>query len=262
MAIIDALDSDKITFRLAPKRVGKKVLIYNSTSSTNDVAAEYAKNAKNDGLVIFAEQQTIGRGRGSNRWFSGYGDSLLCSVLLAKSALKAELLSLTVAVAVAEAIGKISRYHTKIKWPNDIIINNKKIAGILLESKTHTNRRSFAIGIGINCHQSRDSFSSELQKTATSIDIEAHTKCDRITLAKRLLSSLDHWLDVAGKDGEAVINQWKNLSTQLNHRVKLLYNNREFVGTCIGIDPRKGLIVKLDTGRTQIFDAVQTNTVR
>ena len=153
MAIIGALDSDKITFRLDTKRIGKKVLVYDSTSSTNDVAAEYARNVNNDGLVVFAEEQTAGRGRGKNRWLSGYGDSLLCSVLLAKCNLKAELLSLAVAVAVAEAIGKTGRYYSRIKWPNDIIINNKKIAGILLESKTHTNRRSFAIGIGINCHR-------------------------------------------------------------------------------------------------------------
>ena len=130
------LDSDKIKANLKTKRIGRKILIYDSTSSTNDIAAEYARNKQNDGLVVFAEEQTAGRGRAGNQWFSGRADSILCSIVLTENKLNAELLSLTCAVAVAETIGTSGRSRAKIKWPNDIMLNGKKVAGILLESRS------------------------------------------------------------------------------------------------------------------------------
>ena len=76
--ITDLLDPDKIKANLKTKRIGGKILVFNSTSSTNDIAAEYARNKQNDGMVIFAEEQTAGRGRAGNKWLSGRADSILC----------------------------------------------------------------------------------------------------------------------------------------------------------------------------------------
>jgi BirA family biotin operon repressor/biotin-[acetyl-CoA-carboxylase] ligase len=254
------LDPDKIIASLKTMRIGRKVLVYDSTSSTNDVAAEYAKNEENDGLAIFAEQQTAGRGRAGNKWQSNRADSVLCSIVLTENRLSTELLSLTCAVAVAEAIGKPGRHQARIKWPNDIILNSKKVAGILLESRT--DGVTCIVGIGINCHQKIDSFPGELQSIATSIDIESQSVTDRISLARRLLASTDHWLEVAAQTSEKVIDQWRNLSIQLGHRVRLVYDGREFAGNCIGIDPEKGLILQLDTGGTRMFDAAHTSIAK
>ena len=98
----DLLDPDEIKSNLKTKRIGRKILVYESTSSTNDIAAEYARNKQNDGLVVFAEEQTAGRGRAASQWLSGRADSILCSIILIENMLNAELLSLTCAVAVAE----------------------------------------------------------------------------------------------------------------------------------------------------------------
>jgi len=258
----DELDLDKIKANLKTKRIGRKILVYNCTSSTNDVAAEYAKNKVNDGLVIFAEEQTAGRGRADNKWHGSRSESILCSIVLTDGRLNAEMLSLTCAVAVAEAIGKSAKGEAKIKWPNDIMLNGKKVAGILLESKTNNSGNTCIIGIGINCHQRKDSFPLELQSIATSIDIESHSISDRISLAKRLLTSMEHWFEVAALTSDKVIDQWRNLSVQLGHRVKLVYNSREFSGNCIGIDPEKGLILQLDTGGVRMFDAAHTAIVK
>ena len=252
------LDPDKIKANLKTKLIGRKILVYNSTSSTNDVAAEYAKNKQNDGLAIFAEEQTAGRGRAGSEWLSGRADSILCSIVLTDSRLSAEMLSLTCAVAVAEAIGKPGGSHSKIKWPNDIMLNGKKVAGILLESKADKGRNTFIIGIGINCHQKKDSFSVQIRPTATSIDEESNSVSDRILLAKRLLTSVDQWLETAEKNGDKVIDRWRELSIQLGHRVTLLFNGAKFAGHCIGIDPEEGLILQLDTGGVRIFDAAHT----
>ncbi len=251
----DLLDPDKIQVNLSSRRIGRRVLVYESTSSTNDVAAEYSKNKSNDGLAIFAERQTAGRGRAGNQWRSNRADSILCSIVLAENKLPIELLSLACAVAVAEAIGKPAR----IKWPNDIILNGRKVAGILLESKPNG---ACIAGIGINCHQQKDSFAADLQKSATSIDVETNSVTDRNTLARRLLTSIDHWLEVASRADDEVIEQWRRLSIQLGHRVKLIYNGRQFAGNCIGIDPEEGLIIQLDIGGIRMFDAAHTTIAK
>jgi BirA family biotin operon repressor/biotin-[acetyl-CoA-carboxylase] ligase len=258
----DLLDRDKIKANLKTKRIGSKILVFDRTSSTNDIAAEYAKNKKNNGLVVFAEEQTAGRGRAGSKWHSGRADSIQCSIVLTNYKLNPELLSLTCAVAVADGLGKIGGTEAKIKWPNDIILNGKKVAGILLESKLNNDGGTYILGIGINCHQKKDSFGPELQPIATSIDIESHSIADRISLAKRLLTSVEHWLEVAKKNSEKVTKKWRKLSIQLNHRVKLIYNGREFAGNCIGIDPEKGLILQLDTGGVRMFDAAHTTIAR
>jgi len=256
------LSADEIKANLKTRRIGRKILVYNSTSSTNDVAAEYATDKRNDGLAIFAEEQTAGRGRAGAKWISGRADSIICSVVLTKTKCSAELLSLALAVAVAEAVGKPGGKSAKIKWPNDIILNGKKLAGILLESKTYNSHTVYILGIGINCHQKRISFPPELQSIATSIDIEAQTICDRTSLAKRLLSSIDYWLKIAEKNSEAVIEQWRSLSLLLGSRVRLIFNGTEFLGSCTGIDPEKGLILQLDSGGTRFFDAAHTTITK
>jgi BirA family biotin operon repressor/biotin-[acetyl-CoA-carboxylase] ligase len=252
----DTLDPDKIRTNLNTKRIGRKILVYSSTSSTNDVAAEYAKSKKNEGLAVFAEQQTDGRGRTGAKWLSRYGDSILCSVVLTDCKYGAELLSLACAVAVADAVGK----PAKIKWPNDILLNGRKVAGILLESKTSGG--NYVVGIGINCHQKKTSFPPELQQTATSIDIETKTICDRVSLAKRLLISMEHCLETAEKNSKKIIEQWSRLSILLNHRVAVVFNGKKFAGNCIGVDPEKGLVLQLDTGGVRMFHAAHTTIAK
>src|SRR3972149_5143978 len=254
----DALDPDRIKANPDASLIGRQVIVFNSTSSTNDIAAEYAANKMSNGLVIFAEEQAAGRGRAANKWLSDSGQSILCSVLLTGCPLNPELLSLTAAVAVAETIGR----HAQVKWPNDILLNGKKIAGILLESKNHNYGTAYIIGIGINCHQQKDSCPRELRNTATSLDIETGATCNRISLAKRLLVCLDHRIETAQTDETRIIELWRKRSIQLGHRVTLIFNAGQFTGNCIGIDPQKGLILQLDTGGIRIFNAAHTTIAK
>lgn len=254
----DLLEPDRIRGSLKTGYVGSRIIVYKSTSSTNDIASEYARNPANNGLAVFAEEQTKGRGRASNKWVSPKSDSLLVSIALTNCLLKPELLSLICAVAAAEAIGE----RAQIKWPNDIIIGGKKAAGILLESKNYKTHSAFIIGIGINCHQKKKDFPAELRKTATSLDIETGSFTDRIILAKRLLSSLEHWLETADKHPKKVIDKWQQLSIQLHHRVSLIHNRKKFIGNCIGVDPERGLIVQLDSASVRFFDAAHTSIIK
>jgi len=262
MPMEDRLDPDLIRANLRTKRIGRKVLVYERTSSTNDVAAEYARNPDNAGLAVFAEEQTAGRGRSGAKWRSAHGESLLFSIALIHCDINSELLSLTCAVAVAEALGRVGGCRAGIKWPNDIVLDGRKVAGILVESKQTGTGRTYIVGIGINCHQTKESFPEDLQTTATSLDIVSGMRCQRVTVAKRVLTSLDHWLRLAERSKKQVIETWSRLSTQLGQRVTLSFNKRRFTGNCIGVDPEKGLILQLDQGGVRMFDAAHTTVVK
>ncbi|MEN6335129.1 MAG: biotin--[acetyl-CoA-carboxylase] ligase [Phycisphaerales bacterium] len=272
LKVDDRLDPDLIRANLKTKRIGRSVLVYEQTASTNDVAAQCARGVDSDGLVVFAEEQTAGRGRTGAAWLSRPGESLLFSFVLIDFKAGNELLSLACAVGVAEAIGRVGGYHAAIKWPNDVMLDGKKVAGILVETKsprtedrgqkTAPSSTIHVVGIGINCHQARDSFPEEIQATATSLDLVSGTQCQRVTVAKRVLTSLDHWIRAAERSKNQVIETWSRLSTQLNQRVALSYNGKRFTGNCVGVDPENGLILQLDRGGRRMFDAAHTHTVR
>lgn len=263
MTEIDRLDVDTIEAGLETKLVGSKILVYQSTPSSNDVAWEYANNEENNGLAVFTEQQNAGRGRMGTQWLSEPGDSILCSILLVDCSSSAELLTLTAAVAAAEAVYNCSNLPARIKWPNDIILNNKKTAGILVESRSNNSGTDYVIGIGINCHQQKKFFTqNQLQKPATSIDLQAGKTIQRNLLAKELLTSVDKWLTKAQANNLHVVEQWKQLSSQLGHRVTLEYNQHQFTGNCVGVDPTEGLILQLEKGGVRMFDAAHTRIIK
>jgi BirA family biotin operon repressor/biotin-[acetyl-CoA-carboxylase] ligase len=173
------------------------------------------------------------------------------------------LLTLTAAVATAQAINACCRLDARLKWPNDIIIKGKKVAGILLESRTTDDRFDYVIGVGINCHQQQDFFRGQkFRMPATSIDVQNNTTVDRNLLAAQLLASLDEWLTIAQTDSEQITDTWSRLSSQLGHHVAVEYNQQQFGGNCIGVDPARGLILQLDDGGVRMFDAAHTTIVK
>jgi BirA family biotin operon repressor/biotin-[acetyl-CoA-carboxylase] ligase len=260
---VDSLDVDIIEEGLSPAIVGSRVLVYKSTSSTNDIAWEYARNPINDGLAVFSESQSSGRGRRGNKWLSADGMSILCSILLIDFPAQPELLTTLSAVAVAEAIATHCQLDARIKWPNDVMINNKKIAGILLETKPGSTGNNYVIGIGVNVHQPTEFFeSNELQMPATSLDLETGNYVDRNQLAARVLKSFDSWLHTVKSDPSRIITRWTSLSTQLGSHVTVEYDQQRFSGNCIGVDPASGLILQLDGGGVRMFHAAQTTIVK
>lgn len=257
------LDADFIKANPGTSRIGREVIVYRSTSSTNDIAAEYAKGGrKNDGLAVFAEHQTAGRGRRGSSWISGARESILCSILLYEPDIKPDVLVLAIAVATAETIGRCGRMEAKIKWPNDILLNDKKAAGILVEGITVKRRKFFIVGIGINCHQKKGDFPCEFRRTATSIDIESGTICDRSRIAKRLIVNFDNYLAVGLKDPGVIVEKWRDQSVLLGKRITVEHNGRRFTGNCIGIEPAEGLVLQLERGGVKMFDAASTAVVK
>lgn len=256
---IEPLDVDAIEEARRGAVIGHKVVVFKSTASTNDIAWEYAGKAANHGLCVLAESQTKGRGRRGRKWHSRPGESILCSVLLLESSLEAETLTLAAAVATAEAMRLCCGIRGKIKWPNDILIRDKKAAGILVEMKTLRKEPRFVVGIGINCNQEAQAFAEHrLNLPATSIKIETSHAVDRTGLVCKLLEQLELWLSRPGDKG---IRKWLELSGMLGQRVTVEYDGKKYSGTCRGIDPVQGLILQLDRGPVQFFAASHTSLI-
>ena len=270
MASYRPFDADSIEAARQNAHIGRKTVLFQSTASTNDIAAEYAGNAANDGLCVLAETQSKGRGRRGRTWFSEPGQSILCSVLLTKTDVEAELLTLTAAVATAEAIQQTCDLSCRIKWPNDILIKGQKVAGILVEKRIKKNRPCFIVGIGINCNQSRETFEKyTLNLPATSLAVETGKPVDRTGLVCELLEQFEHWLDTASHQSSIVnhqyespvITRWQQLSGMLGQHVTVECDGRRYSGFCRGIDPTQGLILQLDNSLVRIFSTAHTSLV-
>lgn len=253
----EPLDVDRIETAREKARLGRKIVLFKSTASTNDIAWRYAANPSHDGLCVLAESQSKGRGRRGRSWYSQPGQSILASILLTDVSIPAELLTLTAAVAAAEAIRIQCDLPCRIKWPNDVLINGKKVAGVLVESKMIRKQPHFVIGIGMNCHQS-PAFFEGYNLPATSLSAETGNSIDRTELVCGLLAALEQWLDKA-RDSRTVTARWQQQSDLLGRHIVIESDNRCFSGFCRGIDPAEGLIIHLDSGAVRIFSASQTS---
>ncbi|MEN6386499.1 MAG: biotin--[acetyl-CoA-carboxylase] ligase, partial [Phycisphaerales bacterium] len=223
------------------------------------IACQYAAGGeKNHGLVVLTEHQTKGRGRRGNKWFDGKSKSTLCSLLIFNDRINPDMMALAIAVAAAQAIGKCGKSEPQIKWPNDIFINDKKIAGILIEKKLNY----YIIGIGINCHQQETDFPQELLPIATSIDIETTAICDRNLIVKRLIVEIEHALQIAIENPDEIVESWQQRSMLTGKRITIEHNGNQFTGICLGVEPSQGLILHLERGGVKMFDAASTTIVK
>src|ERR1700722_18805843 len=183
----DALLADDLLARLGKtKIIGRDIHVFEQTTSTNDVVEKLARDGVREGAVVFAESQTRGRGRLGRKWISPARKGLWFSILLRPNLRPQETTQLTVASATAlrRAIVSQTKLQPEIKWPNDILIGGKKVAGILTEMSAEPDRVRHVIpGIGIDVNQDASEFPTDLRKIATSLKIEAGEAIDRPALA-------------------------------------------------------------------------------
>jgi len=238
--------------------LGRQIKVVQTASSTNDLARQAASDQNNDGLVIFAEFQTAGRGRQGASWVSPSGMNLLLSVLLfdQQSHLKPHLLTLASGLALAQAVRDVTGLAAKLKWPNDLLIDSRKAGGILVEvcSAPH-GAPAVIIGIGLNCNCQQD----DLPSTATSLREVASQFVDRHGLGRSILKHLDDWLQICLADRRQEVRQvYLDLSDLLGRSVKLTSQGREYSGRVVDLDPFQGILVQLDHGGVRLFTPAET----
>ncbi len=234
---------------------------YFRIGSTNVSAMEAAASGEPEGSVFFAEEQTAGRGRGSNTWESAPSDGIYCSIVLRPQMAPADavLLSLIAGIAVAETVEQTTGLHADLRWPNDVLIGERKFCGILTEMNAEITRvRYVVVGIGINVNQA--SFSGELEPTATSLRMEAGHEWSRVQLAATLLKSLDTWyrkLSNNAADARAALFQaFEQRSSYARSRHVHVYEGAGYDGVTEGLDSRGFLLVRTDQGLRTVLSGL------
>jgi BirA family biotin operon repressor/biotin-[acetyl-CoA-carboxylase] ligase len=252
----DALLADDLLARLGKSRIiGRDIHVFEQTTSTNDVVEKLARDGVREGVVVFAESQTRGRGRLGRKWVSPARRGLWFSILLRPNLRPQETTQLTVASAIAlrRAVFSQTRLPVEIKWPNDILIGGKKTAGILTEMSAELDRvRHVILGIGIDVNQEAHEFPSELRKTATSLKIENGESLSRAALATAVLRELD--LDYsricAGRFSD-VAAEWMEHCATIGKDVTVQIGDRNIRGRAESLDDDGALILRTEHGRLQ-----------
>ena len=241
------------------RHVGRDIRIVSSTASTNDLARQASSDLNNDGLVIFAEFQSAGRGRQGAQWVSPAGTNLLLSVLLfdRHRQLRPHLLTLAAGIALARTVGETTSLRARLKWPNDLLIDGLKAAGVLVKifPGPHDSP-AVIVGIGLDCNCQPE----DLPAGATSLRQASGSFVDRHELARRLLSELDEWVEVCLSNGrQEVRSKYLELSDLLGRSVRLLSDGRQFSGRVVDLDPFEGILVQLDRGGVRLFKPATTS---
>jgi BirA family biotin operon repressor/biotin-[acetyl-CoA-carboxylase] ligase len=215
----DSLSPAAITDGLATRFIGQEVTCYPSLPSTNDVARRKARQGAKEGTVIVAEEQTAGRGRIKRRWLSPRG-SIALSIILYPPLAYLPSLIMVASLAVARSIEQVTNLKAQIKWPNDVLLNDKKICGILVESDVRGNKVDYAvIGIGINVNLKLSDF-PRIAPLATSLSREMGSDVPRLKIIRGLLAEAEK-LYLALPDGDSVFKQWRDRLVTLGKEVQV-----------------------------------------
>jgi BirA family transcriptional regulator, biotin operon repressor / biotin---[acetyl-CoA-carboxylase] ligase len=252
----DALHADDLLARLGKTCViGRDIRVFQETTSTNDIIEKLARDGVKEGAVVFAESQTKGRGRLGRTWMSPAKKGLWLSVLLRPDLRPQQTTQLTVAAAtaLARAIRIETGIQPEIKWPNDILIRRRKVAGILTELNAELDHVKYIIlGIGVTVNLSATEFPAGLRTIATSLKIEAEKSISRPSLAVEILRQLDHdYRRIQDGEFAAVADEWEEQCTTLGQNVTIRIGNRTIRGRAESLSSEGALLVRTEHGHLE-----------
>ncbi|NLI90026.1 MAG: biotin--[acetyl-CoA-carboxylase] ligase [Epulopiscium sp.] len=237
--------------KLETQVFGKEIYRYEEVTSTNEVARNMAKEGASEGLVVIADSQNKGRGRLGRSWQSPKGQGVWMSVITRPQIQVQDIPAITLitGLAVCKAIRQTTSLPAYIKWPNDIVVDGKKVCGILTQMSGDASKINYVIiGIGINVNI--ESFPEELEEVATSLKIEGGQNYDREEISISTLEFLELYYKEYIKVGslENVLDKYKDLCITLKNQVLVLDDKKPYKATPLDIDKRGGLIVVREDG--------------
>ena len=262
VGIPDRLTAQELTWNLATRRIGKRIHAYESTDSTVDIAHRLAAAGEPEGSVIVAEAQGKGRGRMGRTWISPKGKGIYASFILRPSLQLSEVSSITLmaAVGVARAIQKATALKPEIKWPNDLLVEGRKVSGILTELNAELNRINYiVIGVGINVNTAK----AHLPAHATSLANELGSRVNRIELARALLIQLDRtYAEFLDRGIDPILDVWRGFAGFLGRRIRVALDGRNLDGQAVDVDRSGALLVRTDSGLVESVSAGEVLVVR
>ena len=251
------MTTDDILSGLRNQTIGRQIEIYDRVGSTNDLALQCGIDGAEEGTLILAESQTQGRGRRGRRWLAPPRSSILASAIL-RHRLRADqvgLPNLIGAVAIATAINELTNLSARIKWPNDVLIQGKKVSGVLTELEYDQQRQPFFVmGFGVNVNTTRADLPEELRASATSLQIESNRKISRVALLQAILHRLEeNYLCLKHSDTEPIMATANRLLHFSGDWVQINTAHEVFCGQAEAINQDGGLLLKDMNGNLRKF---------
>ncbi|NMB80602.1 MAG: biotin--[acetyl-CoA-carboxylase] ligase [Ignavibacteria bacterium] len=236
---------EEFDIKLDTEVIGRNFIYCDEVESTNSVLLT-SKEFNQHGTVVLGEYQTKGRGRKERTWVSNAGQNLTFSILL-KSDLKEHkinLVNLGASIVVAQAIENLFQLNVELKWPNDVLVDKKKIAGILLESNSKGNKiNRVVVGIGLNVNQ--PNFPGKFDIQPTSIRKEFKEIVSRERLLSEILNLFEDMLETWKKEPEKILSDWRNRCKMIGERIKITEDEKIKSGIFHDIDDDGFLVLKI-----------------
>ena len=251
----DVLMPEAIQSGLACQLVGSRIVSLDEADSTNLQACRLGDEGADDGLVVIADRQSSGKGRMGRRWESPGGVNLYASILLRPPVLPFEAPKLTFlsAVAVCRAINNCTGLQSTVKWPNDILLNGAKVAGLLNEMSSETEQVHYVVlGIGVNLNMRAEQFPDDLRYPATSLAIATGKAVSRLAFTRSLLQELDALYQIYLEQGSTpIFTAWTEPCDLTGKRVQVDCNNLLVEGTMAGLGDDGALLVRTSAGKIE-----------
>ena len=251
---LDRLFSEEIQDGLKTAIIGSEIVYFAETDSTNHRAALLAEGGGKDGTVIVAEAQSAGKGRLGRRWTSPSGVNLYLSIILrpAIAPRAAPLLTFLSSLATARAIELETGLRPTVKWPNDVLLDGCKVAGLLNEMNAETERVNYVIlGIGVNLNMKKEQFPDDLRYPATSLALALQRPVDRVRFCRRLLREIDTLYRDYPAGQETILAGWLAYFDLLGKKVMVEEPSRTVVGLVTGIAADGALLLALENGTSE-----------
>lgn len=250
----DILAPSLIEPELGDNEIGHKIIHYFRIDSTNDAALSLAVEGAAEGTVVVAEEQTAGRGRFGRKWFSEKSSGIYASVILRPklSPADAPALTLMAGLAAHRALSAATGLEVDIRWPNDLLVNRKKVCGILTEMNAELGRlHHVVLGIGVNVNNT--TMPSELGATATSLRIEGGRSYSRAQILVGLLKELERYYKLLKNEGNApIIRAWAKASTYAEGKsIRVRTSTEDFQAVTAGLDSNGMLRIRRGDGKEE-----------
>ncbi|MCF8720392.1 biotin--[acetyl-CoA-carboxylase] ligase [Nitrospina gracilis] len=233
-----------------------EIIAYDQVDSTNDLAKNLLFQGAPEGTVVIADSQTRGKGRLGRSWYSEPDTGLYFSLVLKPTLAQDHIPNLTLmaAVAVVEALNQINSQNATLKWPNDILLNGRKLGGILSEQVVDGPHPGVIIGIGLNVSQDR--FPEDIAELATSLLIETGTHPARYELLSNIIRNLHNYYQILLEDNVGLIlSHWRQNTRMLGVPILLRRGHQTHSGIAMDLDDCGRLVVHLDSGEELAFDS-------
>ena len=243
----DNLSPTSITSNLGTHFIGQRVIYYPILTSTMEVTKQEAQLGAVEGTVVIADEQTAGRGRIKRVWLSPKG-SIALSIILYPSVVNLPSLIMLASLAVVHSIEAVTGLRSQIKWPNDVLINGRKVCGILIESSVQANIVDYAvIGIGVNVNLRLSDF-PEIPSTATSLSEELGRDVSRLKVIQQLLVEVER-LYLALQAGGSIYEEWRDSLVTLGRRVRVKSGKTVYEGVAESVARDGSLLLRHSNGK-------------